>query len=132
MKLFALIGRETEIRIAELQSNKTELILRTTTIYWRFKNIIRDVNDSVDNADIQGQHVLKLSDGYWTFNDIQREFKDEGIKLIGNYHNGTCSREPTGKNMKLGKLNVMLGFAEDKIFERMFGIILAKSILIMV
>ena len=118
MKLFALIGRETEIPMAESQSNKEELILRNATIYWRFKNIIQVVNDSVDDADLQGNHVLKLSDGCWTFNDIQREFRDKGIKLIGNYHNGTCSLKPTGKNVKMGKLGVMLGLAEDKLFTK--------------
>ena len=118
MKLFALIGKETEIPMAESQSNKTELILRTATIYWRFKNIIQDVNDSVNDADLEGSLVLKLYDWYWTFNDIQREFKDKGIKLICNYHNGTCSVKPTGKNMRMGKLGVMLGFAEDKLFTK--------------
>ena len=116
MKLFALIGRETEIPMAESQSDIRELILRNATIYWRFGNIIWDANDSVDEADLQGNHVLKLSDGYWTFNDIQKKFKDKGIKHIGNYHNGTCSVKPTGKNMKMGKLGVMMGFAEDKLF----------------
>ena len=100
------------------RTNKKELILKTATIYWRFKNIVQDVNDSVENADIQGQHVVKLSDGYWTFNDIQREFRDKGIKLVGDHHNGTCSLKPTGKNVKLGKLGVMLGFKEDKLFAK--------------
>ena len=118
MKLFAFIGGETDIPMAESQSNKRELILKTATIYWRFKNIIQDVNNSVENADIQGQHVLKFSDGYWTFNDIQKEFKDKEIKLIGNYHNGTCSLKPTRKNRKLRKLGVMLGFAEDILFTK--------------
>ena len=116
MKLWALIGNETEITMDESQQGKRELVVKTATIYWRFKNIIQDVNDRVENADTQGDIVLKLSDGYWTINDIQREFKDKGIKLIGNCHNGTCSVKPTGKNMKMGKLGVMLGFAEDQLF----------------
>ena len=131
MKLFAFVGRETEIAMAESQSNKKELILRTASIYWRFKNIIQDVNDSAENADIQGQHDVKLSDGYWTFNDIQREFKDKGIEIIGNYHNGTCSLKPTGENVKLGKLGVMLGFSEDKLFTRDVWHYSGKLVLIM-
>ena len=118
MKLWAFIGNETEIAMDESQSREKELIVKTATVYWRFKNIIQDVNDSVENADIQGQHVVKLSDGYWTFNDIQGEFKEKGIKLIGNYHNGTCSLKPTGKYVKLGKLEVMLGLREDKLFTK--------------
>ena len=118
MKLWALIGNETEITMDESQQGKKEFIVKTATIYWSFKNIIQDVNDSVENADSPATHVLKLSDGYWTFNDIQREFKDKEIKLIGNYHNGTCSLKPTGNNMTLGKFGVMLGFAEDKLFTK--------------
>ena len=57
MKLFAFVGGETEIPMAESPSNKKELILRTATVYWKFKNIIRDVNNSVDNADLQGNPV---------------------------------------------------------------------------
>ena len=76
MKLWALIGNETEITMDESHQGNKELIVKTATIYWRFKNIIQDVNDSVENADSPGTHVLKFSDGYWTFNDIQREFKE--------------------------------------------------------
>ena len=118
MKLSAFIGTETEIPIVESQTKKSELIVKTATIYWKFKNIVQDVNDSVENADIQRQKVVKLSDGYWTFNDIQREFKDKGIKLIGNYHNGTCTLKPTGKNVKLGKLGEMLWCGENKLFTK--------------
>lgn len=60
-------------------------------LYWKFKNIVRDVNDSVENATVPGQKVVKFSDGYWQFTDIQREFKEKGIKLVANFHNGTCA-----------------------------------------
>ena len=109
---------ETEIPMDESQTKKSELKVKTATIYWKLKNIIQDVNNSIENADIQGQHVVKLSNRFWTFNDTQREFKDKGIKLIGNYHNGTCTLKPTGKNVKLGKLFEMLGFREDKLFTK--------------
>ena len=64
-----------------------------------------------------GQNIVKLSDGYWTFEDIQREFKSKGITLIGNYHNGTCSLKTT-KDIKLGNLGVLLGFDETKNFSK--------------
>ena len=63
---------------------------------------------------VLGQNVVNISDGYWTFTDIQREFKDKGIKLIGNFHNGTCTLKSTGKDIKLGKLGMMLGFGDAK------------------
>ena len=63
MKLWALIGNETEITMDESQQGKKELIVKTATIYWIFKNIIYNTNDSVENADTPGTHVLKLSDG---------------------------------------------------------------------
>ena len=49
---------------------------------------------------------------------IEHSMISRGNKLIGNYHNGTSSLKPTGKNVKLGKLGVMLGFREDKLFAK--------------
>ena len=126
MKLWAFVGTETEIPIDESQANKRELIVKTVTIYWKFKNIIQDVNDSVKNTDVSGQKVVKFSDGYWTFTNIQREFKDKGNTLIGNYHNRTCTPRSTGKDVKLGKLGTMLGFTRTNYSQKMFGTTLAK------
>ena len=102
---------------AVLQIKKKYLILESAMIYWNFKNIIRDVNDTVENALVSGQNIFKLSHGYWTLEDIQREFKSKGITLIGNYHYGSHALK-SEKDVKMRKLRVLLGFDKTKIFTK--------------
>ena len=70
MKLKVFVGNETTVSLDKSQVNKRYLLLECARIYWNFKNIIRDVNDTVENAIVSGQNIVKLSDGYWTFEDI--------------------------------------------------------------
>ena len=113
MNQLALIADDTTIYLNKAQVNKRELIIKSATIYCHFKNIVCDVNDNVENVLVSGQNVVKFMDGYWSFTDIQQEFKSKGITLIGNYHNGTCSLK-SDKDVKLGKLGVLLGFDDSK------------------
>ena len=117
MKLKVFVGNESIVSLDKSQVNRKYLLLECATIYWNLKNIIRDVNDTVENALVSGQVIVKLSDGCWTFEDNQREFKSKGITLIGNYHNGTCSLKAT-KDIKIGKLGVSLEFDETRNFTK--------------
>ena len=117
MKLKVFVGNESTVSLDKSQVNKKYLLLECATIYWNFKNIIRDVNNTVENALFSGQNIVKLSDGFWTFEDIQREFKSKGITLIGNYHNEKCSRK-SEKDIKMGKFGVMSGFDETEAFTK--------------
>ena len=80
-----------------------------------FKNILTGVNDVVEDADNPGTQITRFTDGYWTFRDIQSEFKSKSIDLRSNMYNGKCSLKST-KALKMGKLGTLLGFAEDHVF----------------
>ena len=75
MNILAFIETNTVIYLDRVQTNKRELIIKSATTYWKFKNIVGDVNDNVENSLVSGQNVVKFMDEYWSFMDIQQEFK---------------------------------------------------------
>ena len=119
MKFTALVeNNDTTVTFDVSQRNKKELKLQKATVFWSFKNILTGVNDVVEDSDNPGTQITRLSNGYYTMRDIQSEFKSKGITLISNYHNSTCSIKSTKKALKMGKLGVLLGFAEDHVFTK--------------
>ena len=119
MKIQAdLENNEAIIPYVVSQRGKKQLTLQNATIFWNFKNILTNVNDVVEDADNPGTQITRFSDGYWSFEDIQSEFKSKDITIISNPHNSTCSIKSTKKALKMGKLGVMLGFEEDKVYEK--------------
>ena len=119
MKFIAFVkDNDTTVTFDVSQRNKNELKLQKATIFWSFKNILTGVNDVVEDADNPGTQITRLSNGYYTIRDIQSEFKSKGITLISNYHNSTCSIKCPTKALKMGKLGVLLGFPEDKVFTK--------------
>ena len=119
MKFIALVeNNDTTVTFDVSQRNKNMLTLQKATVFWSFKNILTGVNDVVEDADNPGTQITRLSNGYYTFRDIQSEFKSKGITLISNHHNSTCSLKSTKKPLKMGKLGVLLGFEEDKVFTK--------------
>ena len=119
MKFVTLVENNDRTVVFDVtQRNKNKLTLQKATVFWSFKNILTDVNDVVEDADNPGTQITRLSNGYYTIGDIQSEFKSKGITLISNYHNSTCSIKSTKKPPKMGKLGVLLGFEEDKVFTK--------------
>ena len=59
MKVKVFVGNETTVSFDKSQVNKKYLILECATIYWNFKNIIRHVNDTVENALVSCQDIFK-------------------------------------------------------------------------
>ena len=117
MKFIAFVeNNDTTVTFDVSQRNKNKLTLQKATVYWRFKNILTGVNDVVEDADNPGTQIIRFTDGYWNFRSIQSEFKSKGITLLGNEFNGKCSVKSTKKALKMGKLGVLLGFAEDHVF----------------
>lgn len=112
-----IIDNDTEYILSERIQNVREMILESPSIYWFFKNILTGVNDRVLDADT-GTQIIRFTDGYYNIRDIQREFKSKKIELISNMHNSTCYIKSQEKNLKMGKLGVMLGFAEDKVITK--------------
>ena len=119
MKFVTLVENNDRTVVFDVtQRNKNKLTLQKATVYWAFKNILTGVNDVVEDADNPGTQITRLSNGYYTIRDIQSEFKSKGITLISNYHNSTCSIKSAKKALKMGKLGVLLGFAEDSFHKR--------------
>ena len=119
MKFIAFVeNNDTTVTFDVSQQLKNKLTLQKATVFWSFKNILTDVNDVVEDADNPGTQITRLSNGYYTIRDIQSEFNSKGITLISNYHNSTCSIKSTKKPLKMGKLGVLLGFEEDKVFTK--------------
>ena len=119
MKFIAFVeNNDTTVTFDVSQRNKNKLTLQKATVFWSFKNILTGVNDVVEDADNPGTQITRLSNGYYTIRDIQSEFKSKGITLISNYHNSTCSIKTTKKALKMGKLGVLLGFEENKVFAK--------------
>ena len=117
MKFTALVeNNDTTVTFDVSQRSKRELKLEKATVYWRFKNILTGVNDVVEDADNPGTQITRLTDGYWNFRSIQSEFKSKSITLLGNEHNGKCSIKCEKKALRMGKLGVLLGFAENHLF----------------
>ena len=110
MKLLAFVGSETEIQLDRSQAHKRELIIKSASIYWNFKNIVRNVNDNVENGLVAGQNIVKFTDSYWSFSDIQSKFKSKGITLIGNYNKGTSSLKSTKDIKDTRKIWYVTGF----------------------
>ena len=99
------------VNFDERQSGRYDMYLRNATIFWKFKNIVEGENDEIrDNANAK---VDTLSEGYHSFQDLQAIFKANSITLTPNYFDNTCNLTATTKNIKLGKLGVMLGL-DDK------------------
>ena len=132
MKFVTLVqNNDRTVTFDVSQRGKRQLTLQKATVFWSFKNILTDVNDVVEDADNPGSQITRLSNGYYTIRDIQSEFKSKKITLISNCHNSTCSIKSTEKNLKMGKLGVLLGFDEDKVFTKIFGIIRVSAKLTM-
>ena len=119
MKFITLVtGGERTVSFDLNQKRQGKLTLKKACVYWHFKNILTGVNDVVEDADNPGTQITRLKNGYWTFRDIQSEFKSKNITLLSDFHNGTCALKSTKKALKMGKLGVLLGFAEDKVFAK--------------
>ena len=98
------------------QSGRRDIILRNATIFWRFKNIKKNNNDTITDA--LETRIDIISEGYHSFQDLQEIFKANNITMSSNFQDNTCSITPTVKNIKLGNLGMMLGFAEDHTFTK--------------
>ena len=99
------------VNFDERQSGKYDMYLRNATIFWKFKNIVKDENDEIrDNTNAK---VDTISEGYHSFQDLQAILKANNITMTPNYFDNTCNLTATTKNIKLGNLGVMLGL-DDK------------------
>ena len=98
------------------QSGRREMILRNATVFWAFKNIMKNDNDTI--FDSSGTKLDILSEGYYTLDDLETRLKTNNITLMRNTFDNTCLITPTAKNIKLRNLGVMLGFAKDKVFTK--------------
>ena len=117
MKFIAFVkDNDTTVTFDVSQRNKRQLKLQKATVFWSFNNILTGVNDVVEDADNPGTQITRLKQGYWSFRDIQSEFKSKGITLLGDPHSSKCSVKSTKKPLKMGKLGVLLGFAENHTF----------------
>ena len=90
---------------------------RNAIIFWRFKNIKKNYNDTITND--SGTKLDILAEGYHSFEDLQKEFKSNNITLELNSYDNTCSITSTGNSVKLGSLGLMLGFVKDHTFTQM-------------
>ena len=78
------------------------------------QNIKKNYNDTITND--LGTKLDILPEGYYSFEDLQKEFKSKNITLELNSYNNTCSITSTGNSVKLGALGLMLGFVKDHTF----------------
>ena len=115
MRLQVFVENNTkQISFDTRQSRRRDMILRNATIFWRFKNIIKNNNDDISDA--SGTKLDILPEGYYSFEDLQKKFKGNNITLDLNSYDNTCSIAATAKNIKLGNLEAMLGYAKDHTF----------------
>ena len=98
------------------QSGKFNMYLRNATIFWRFKNVMKNDNDTI--SDSSGTKLDILAEGYYTLDDLETKLKTNNITLTRNTCDNTCSITPTAKNIKQGNLGVMLGFAKGHTFTK--------------
>ena len=99
------------VNFQERQSGRYDMFLRNATIFWKFKNIVKDKNDQIrDNSNAKVDTILP---GYHSFQDLQTILKTNKITMTPNYFDNTANFTATTKNIKLGELGVMLGL-DDK------------------
>ena len=113
LQVFVENNRKT-INFDVRQSGKFDMYLRNATIFWRFTNVKKSDNDTI--SDSSGTKLDILPEGYYTLDDLQTKLKTNNITLTKNNYDSTVSITPTVKNIKLGNLGVMLGFAKDFTF----------------
>ena len=117
MSLQAYIqNNHKKISFDNQQKGKFNMILRNATIFWNFTNIKKGNNDDI--TDTSGTKLDILTKGYYTLDDLETKFNTNNITLTRNNFDNTCSITPTVKDIKLGNLGVMLGFAKDYTFTK--------------
>ena len=104
------------VNFDERQLQRHDMYLRNATIFWRMKNIKKGYNDDI--LDTSDTKVDTISEGYYTLDDLQTKLKTNNITLDKNFYDNSVSLTATTKDIKLGKLGVLLGFAKDHILRQ--------------
>ena len=84
--------------------------LKNAAIYWKYKNVITDVNDHI----MRGTTKIPFEEGYWTFDMMKEKLEQRTIKLEANKHYNTCKIYSKTQDLNLKKFGELLGFPEDK------------------
>ena len=83
-------------------------------VYWRFENVDKDTFIKLTSQDGTVINV-SFGKGYWSFSDIKKRFKDEGIGLDANPHNNTCRIQTKDYEVSIKELGPLLGFKQNEV-----------------
>ena len=111
MRLTVLVkgGTEEVFLINSLVINEaSEMLLKSADIYWNYNNI----NNNIENyVSVDGKKTF-FEYGYWTFKDIKKKLKKEGVTLTTHRESGKCEVTCV-KRVRLFSLGELLGFRKD-------------------
>ncbi len=81
------------------------MTLNNATLFWHYKNVQQNVNDTITH----GGSTIRFGEGYWTFDMIQDSLRDSKIALKFNAYDNTC-KIYSEKNLNLKNFGLLLGF----------------------
>ena len=95
----------------------SKVYVRNIGVYWKFKNVLKGVNDSI-NTITGGVNVdlITFGEGYWSFNMISERLGENNIQLERNTHDNTCKIR-SGKQLNLLNFGPLLGFPVNKVIQ---------------
>ena len=89
----------------------TRMKVKNAAVYWNFKNVTKNFNDTVTLTDIPKDVTLK--EGYWSFHMLAEKLAENDVKLERNRYDNTCKIFPKNSNLRLKNLGPMLGFSKN-------------------
>ena len=85
--------------------------VNNVNVFWKFKNVKKDVNDTVT----VGFDQVTFREGYWTFYMIDEKLGEKGVKLGRNRYDNTCKFFSKNNVVNLKNLAPLLGFPKNKV-----------------
>ena len=111
-EVFAKSGKENDYFLEDnVRLNRSLATLNNATLYWRFKNVTRNVNDTIT----YGGETITFGEGYWTFDMIQDKLAERKILLKFNPYDNTC-KVYVDKASNFKSFGKLLGFLESQAF----------------
>ncbi len=109
-EIFAKSGKENDYFLEDnVRFNRSLATLNNATLYWRFKNVVKNLNDIIT----YGGETVTFEEGYWTFDMIQDRLAKKKIMLKFNPYDKTC-KIYVEKATNLKKFGKLLGFSENQ------------------
>ena len=94
-------------------SSKIEV--RNTAVYWNFRNVTKDVNDTVTLTATPKN--ITFGEGYWTFHMMAEKLAESDVELDRNRYDNTCKIFLKDSDLNLKGLAPLLGFPKNEVIQ---------------